>query len=430
MSTPRTLDDWLAHQLRLHPQGIALGLERAVEVWRRLGAPAPARYVITVGGTNGKGSTVAMLTAMLRHAGLRVGSYTSPHLHRYNERVSLGGMAVDDAALIEAFARVEAAREATALTYFEFGTLAALDLFARAGLDVAVLEVGLGGRLDAVNLIDADVAVITTVDLDHQAWLGEDRDAIGREKAGIARPGRPVVIGEAQPPAGLLQALEACGACSERAGVAFEIVRRAAGWRWTHRDGTALELPALALAAPVQYANAAAALAALHALERLPGQPWPGLLARAAAGLAQATLPARLQILPGRPPVIVDVGHNPQAARALADWLDAEPGPPVQAVYGALDDKDVAGVFAALGARVAHWHLAGLDADTPRGRTASDLREALASALPAASGSVHANVAQALGAAIAAAGSGGRVLAFGSFFVAAAVLEACSGAAR
>lgn len=179
----------------------------------------------------------------------------------------------------------------------------------------------------------------------------------------------------------------------------------------------------------MQYANAAAALAALHALERLPGQPWPGLLARAAAGLAQATLPARLQILSGRPAVIVDVGHNPQAARALADWLDTGPRAPVQAVYGALDDKDVAGVFAALGTRVTHWHLAGLDADTPRGRTANDLYETLARALPAASGSVHANVAQALRAAIAAAGPDGRVLAFGSFFVAAAVLEACPGPA-
>jgi dihydrofolate synthase/folylpolyglutamate synthase len=425
---PRTLAEWLAYQERVNPRAIELGLDRVREVWRRMGAAPPARRVVTVGGTNGKGSTVAMLEAMLRAAGLHVGCYTSPHLLAYNERVRIEGGDASDAALAASFERIEAARGAGAddaipLTYFEFGTLAALDLFARAALDVAVLEVGLGGRLDAVNIVDADVAVVTTVDLDHMDWLGADRDAIGREKAGIARRGRPAIVGESDPPAGLLDVLAATGARVERAGADFRAERLARGWRWTHRDGTALELPDPPLAAPVQYANAAAAVAALHALERLPGVAWP-LTAHAAAGLRTVRVPARLQVLPGEPPVIVDVGHNPQAARALAEWLDARPGGPVRAVYGALSDKDVAGVIAALGARVAHWHLAGLERDTPRGLPAAALRDALQGVSPQAAFDLHDDVGQALAAARAAARPGERVLAFGSFFVASAVLEA------
>ena len=419
----RTLAEWLSYQERVNPRGIELGLERVRTVWQRMGAPAPARWTVTVGGTNGKGSTVAMLEAMLRAAGRRVGCYTSPHLLRYNERVRIDGHDVEDRLLVESFERIEAARSEIPLTYFEFGTLAALDLFARADLDAAVLEVGLGGRLDAVNIVDADVAVITTVDLDHMDWLGADRDAIGREKAGIARRGRPAIVGETMPPGGLLDALADSGARVLRAGVDFQVERAASGWTWRHMDGTSFPLPDPALAAPVQYANAAAAIAALHAAGDALALPSGELAHVAAEGVRTARVAARLQSLGGDPELIVDVGHNPQAARALAEWLDAHPGGRVHAVYGALSDKDVDGVIAALGARVGHWHLAGLERDTPRGLPAQALSESLRRTWPGASFDLHDDVHAALAAARATAKAGERILAFGSFFVASAVLS-------
>jgi dihydrofolate synthase/folylpolyglutamate synthase len=419
----RTLEQWLAYQERVNVRSIELGLDRVRAVWQRMGAPAPARRVITVGGTNGKGSTVAMLEAMLAATGQRVGCYTSPHLLHYRERVRLDGADADDDLLTASFERIEAARGDIPLTYFEFGTLAALDLFARADLDVAVLEVGLGGRLDAVNIVDADVAIITTVDLDHMDWLGPDRDTIGVEKAGIARANRLAIVGELDPPAGLVEALARIGARVERAGLDFTVERLSEGWRWRHRDGTTLGLPDPALAAPVQYANAAAAIAGLHGLRAIDALlATMALETVAAAGLRTARVAARLQSLGGDPALIVDVGHNPQAARALAEWLDAQSGGCVHAVYGALSDKDVGGVIRALGARIDHWHLAGLEQDTPRGLPASVLAEQLKLALPQAHFEVHENVSAALAAARATAKSGDRVLAFGSFFVAAAVL--------
>jgi dihydrofolate synthase/folylpolyglutamate synthase len=431
---PRNLAEWLAYQERVNVHSIELGLDRVRQVWQRMGAPAVARRVITVGGTNGKGSTVALLEAMARAAGWRTGSFTSPHLLRYNERVRIDGAEVDDAALVASFERIEAARTAGSdpaipLTYFEFGTLAALDLFARAGLDLAVLEVGLGGRLDAVNIIDADVAVITTVDLDHMDWLGSDRDSIGREKAGIARGGRPAIVGELDPPAGLLQTLAACGATVEQAGVDFHAQRHAdGGWRWRHRDGTDMELPDPLLSAPVQYANAATAIAALHALwsqeTALSTSDWPTAISADAigAGLRAASPSARLQPLGGDPPVLVDVGHNPQAARALAAWLDAQPPARVHAVYGALGDKDVTGVIGALGARIDQWHLAGLEKASPRGLAVEALAGILQRTQPGAPFHTYVDVPAALAGARWAAQAGDRILAFGSFFVASAVL--------
>ena len=417
----RTLAEWLAYQERVNVHTIELGLDRVREVWQRMGAPAPAKQVITVGGTNGKGSTVALLEAMLTAAALRVGAFTSPHLLEYNERVRIDGANADDAALIASFERIETARGSIPLTYFEFGALAAIDLFARAGVDVALLEVGLGGRLDAVNIIDADVAVIVTVDLDHMDWLGPDRDSIGREKAGIARAGRPAIVGELDPPDGLLETLAGVGARVERAGIDFSVERHEDGWRWRHRDGSAMELPDPALAAPVQYANAATAIAALHALDLATLTP-SAFFAAVSAGLHEVRAPARLQSIGGEPPVIVDVGHNPQAARALAEWLDAQPPARVHAVYGALADKDVAGVIGALGARIDHWHLAGLDRATPRGMAVAALAAILQQTLPQALFDTHADVATALAAARATAQPGERILAFGSFFVASAVL--------
>ena len=294
--TTRDLAGWLQYQERINPRTIELGLARVRAVWEAMGAPRPAPTVITVGGTNGKGSTVAFLEAMLQAAGYRVGCFTSPHLLRYNERVRIDGKDIDDAALVASFERIEAARGELLLTYFEFGTLAAIDLIARSGVDVAVLEVGLGGRLDAVNIIDADAAIVTSVDLDHQEWLGGDRDTIGREKAFIARASRPLVLGEAEPPARLLETARQIGANVLIRGTHF---------------GAAPGAPAMS--GDFQRFNAAAAVAALRALPDLKVDD-----AAMAVGLAAARVPARLQVLPGQPAVVVDVAHNPHAARALA----------------------------------------------------------------------------------------------------------------
>jgi len=421
----RSLSDWLAYQERTHPRDIALGLDRVRAVWTAMGAPRPAPLVVTVGGTNGKGSTVALVDGMLRAAGYRVGCYTSPHLVRYNERIRLDGRDADDAALVASFERIERARGDIAQTYFEFGTLAAIDLMSRAALDVAILEVGLGGRLDAVNLVDADVAVITTIDLDHQDWLGGDRDSIGREKAGIARPGRPAIVGERQPPDGLLTALAAHGARLVRAGIDYRVEPAGsdgdAAWTWVHADGTRHALPLPALDAPVQLDNAATAIAAVHAL--VPRVVVPTAALRHA--LAAVRVPGRLQRIGEHPTTVVDVGHNPQAARALAAWIDAEHRDGrLLAVYGALSDKDTKGVMAALGDRVDHWYLAGLDGDTPRGLAGPALADSLAVVLPRAAHAVFDDVASAWAGARSAAGEGDIVLLFGSFFVASAALAA------
>lgn len=416
----RTLAEWLDYQERVHVRSIELGLVRLRSVWQALGQPAPAPQVITVAGTNGKGSTVALLEAMLLAAGRRVGAFTSPHLLAYNERVRVQGEDAADAALIGAFERIEAARGDIPLTYFEFGTLAALLIFANASLDVAVLEVGLGGRLDAVNIIDADVAVITTVGMDHMDWLGNDLDSIGREKAGIARSGRPAVVGQLQPPEGLLAALAGHNAQVQQIGQDFIAERTGDRWLWRHRGRPSVTLPLPALAAPVQLQNAATALAALHALDPrlLHADQLPAL----GAALAAVRVPARLQCLGGDPVLYVDVGHNPQAAGALAEWLDQQSFGAVHAVFGALADKDVAGVLAELGARIAHWHLVGLDPVSPRGMPDAILAGVLVQTLGAVPHELHADIPAAIVAARQQAAAGDCVLAFGSFFVASAAL--------
>jgi dihydrofolate synthase/folylpolyglutamate synthase len=439
----KTLGEWLAYQQTIHPRGIELGLDRVGEVWRRMRAPRPAPVVITVGGTNGKGSTVAFLEAMLRAGGMRVGAYTSPHILRYNERVQVEGAPVADATLVEAFERVEAARgagsdESIPLTYFEFGTLAALDIFGRGHLDVALLEVGLGGRLDAVNIIDADCAVVVTVALDHMEYLGPDRDAIGREKAGIFRAGKPAIIGETDPPPSVLEHARAVGA-------KLEVFGRDFGWSpeidlltWWHRDpeqsryvappegsSTGIVLRGeLALEGAFQYRNAATAIAALHALG--PRVRWNhAAIAADAPSRGRALLPGRLQHLQSHPDLVVDVGHNPQAARELARWLDRHPVAGVtRAVFGALADKDIESVAAALGARIDHWYLAGLVDQSPRGETIVRLAARVRAVLPDAAIDAFPDVDTALAAARTAASGEDRILAFGSFHVVAPVLAA------
>jgi dihydrofolate synthase/folylpolyglutamate synthase len=421
----KSLAEWLDHQQRSHPRAIELGLERVRMVWERMGAPRVAPVVITVGGTNGKGSTVAFLEAMLGAAGKRVGCYTSPHLLRYNERVRLAGVEATDDALVAAFERIEAARtaaaEPVALTYFEYGTLAAVGMFAHAGLDTAVREGGLGGRRDAVHIIDADAAIVTTVDLDHQDWLGADRDSIGREKAGIFRAGRPAVIGSADAPAALLAEAARIGAKVVRAGTDYTFARTVAGWSW-QSGATVLDLPLPALAAPCQVDNAAAALAALHCLRDRLG--WDG--GAQARGVAEANVAARLQRFarPGRAEVLVDVAHNPQAARVLAQWLREHPARGrTHTVFGALEDKDIEGIVEPFD-RVDEWLLAGLDALTPRGTSPERLRERVARERPElARAQSCAGPADALRHARDHAAPADRIVAFGSFFVAAAALE-------
>ncbi len=414
----RTLADWLAYIDQQHPKSIAMGLERVREVAMRIQLGKPASYVITVGGTNGKGSTVAFIEAIARANGWKVGTYTSPHLLRYNERVRIDGVEVDDTSLVAGFEAVDAARCDTALTYFEYGTLCALWLFQRAALDLAVLEVGLGGRLDAVNIIDADASIITTVDLDHQEWLGDDIEAIGFEKAGIARPFKPLVLGDDDPPSSVLRHAYAIGASAWRIGCDFfaEPIDDA-HWRW-REVGYSIDLPMPALAAPVQLRNAACAIAALRSItDDIDEYAY-------ALGVANARVAGRLQRLErDGVEVLVDVAHNPQAARALADWVREQPRRPTLAVYAALADKDVVGVVEQLDGLLDGWHVAGLADAGLRGQDVDAFAERLVGTT-AADAARHVDVGTALIAAIQQAQRGGRVLVFGSFHAAGAALRA------
>ena len=422
------LADWLAWQETLHPSAIDLGLERVRAVAQRLGLEQLPGRTITIAGTNGKGSVATLVAALLQACGLGVGLYTSPHLLRYNERIVINGQPVTDAALCRAFAAIDAARGATSLTYFEFGTLAAAYLFAEARLDVQVLEVGLGGRLDAVNLWDADVAVITSVDLDHQQWLGNTREAIGREKAGILRPGRPVVLGEAQPPHSVLAQAQHCGAGPVyRADQDFALEH--GQWRWQTRrrelplsdaGGTRDRVLPVAPLAPngitacagmagrvvtAREQNTATALAVLEVLGL-----WPQFSDALQQALAQRPV-GRLQCLGEQPQWLLDVAHNPQAVAELARWLAAYPvtGPTV-AVFGVFADKDLAGILAAIQAHIDVWQVIGL----PAARSADPV--ILQQMLLAHGASVQIVEPEAAFAQVRnSAGMDGRVVVFGSF---------------
>jgi len=416
---PGSLEGWLAYLETLHPQAIALGLDRVRAVHARLHA-AIACPVVTIAGTNGKGSTAAMLASMLRAAGFRTGLYTSPHILCYNERVVIDGVAADDAALCEAFAAVEAVRGDVALTYFEFGTLAALWLFARRALDALVLEVGLGGRLDAVNIVDADVAVLTRVGIDHVDYLGATREDIGREKAGIFRAGRPAVIAERDLPASVVAHAEAIGAPMLRLGRDFDFTDERTQWRYRGPRGERYGLPVPALRGTFQLANAATALAVLDCLhERLP------VMAGAVRdGLVRVEWPARFQVLPGRPLVVLDVAHNPQAATTLAASL-GEMGfhPRTYAVFAALADKDVEGVARALRGRIDRWFVAG----TPgaRGQSAARLAARMRDAgIDADAIDTSDDIGDAWAKARDAATDADRIVVFGSFVTVARVLAA------
>jgi dihydrofolate synthase/folylpolyglutamate synthase len=413
---PGTLQQWLEYIERLHPQRIALGLERVERVRGALGLQ-PRFPVITVGGTNGKGSVCAMLESVLHCAGYRVGCYTSPHLLRYNERVRIARTEAADGELTRAFTEVERARGGTPLTYFEIGTLAAMQLFAEHRVEVAVLEVGLGGRLDAVNAFDADCAVVTTVDIDHVDFLGGDREAIGREKAGIFRAGRPAVCADTSPPHNLIRHAADIGARLLLIGKDFGATPRGSEWQYWGPAGKRGALPYPALRGSCQLANAAAAVTALECLrERLPLA-----VNDIRAGLLQAENPGRFQVLPGRPAVILDVAHNPQAARALAASLTAMGGGGrTFAVFAMLKDKDIGGVVAAVKPHVAHWYIAGLSG--ARGASVAQLAQAFQTASVTAVTACD-DVAAAYMQACDIAAENDRIVVFGSFFTVAAVMH-------
>jgi len=412
------LAGWLGHIETLHPRAIELGLDRVGAVRRALAADLSCP-VITVGGTNGKGSTCAMLEAILLAAGYRTGVYTSPHLLRYNERVRIDGREVGDEQLAAAFSNVEAARSGVNLTYFEFGTLAAWDLFCRSALDVVILEVGLGGRLDAVNLFDSDCAILTSVDLDHMEWLGDTREQIGFEKAHIFRDGRPAICADPLPPQSVIDYADAIGADLQRIGRDFGYQGDRQQWGFWGRGGKRAGLAYPALRGANQLLNASAALAALDTLRaRIPVG-----MNDVRKGLSLVELPGRFQVMPGRPVVVLDVAHNPHACAVLADNLSNMGfAPNTFAVLGMLRDKDMAGVVARMAARVDRWHVATLEG--PRGATAGELARVLKHAGVKTPVLLFDSPRQAYAAALGEAGENDRIVVFGSFLTVSNVMAA------
>lgn len=416
MPEQRTLAEWLEYVERLHPATIEMGLERVARVRDAL-ARAFSGPIIIVGGTNGKGSTCAMLEAILRAEGYRVGLYTSPHLLHYNERVRINGVPVEDRRLAEAFAAVESARGDTPLTYFEFGTLAAWYLFTTVPLDVLVLEVGLGGRLDAVNAFDADCSVVTRVSIDHVDYLGADRESIGAEKAGIFRSGKPAICADSDPPRSLLAHAESIGADLQLLGRDFRYEGGRTQWRFIGRGGARPGLAPPALRGGRQLVNASACLAALDALSnRLPIS-----MQAIRLGLATVELPGRFQVLPGRPAVVLDVAHNPDAAATLAANLsDMGFYPETHAVIGMLKDKDIEGVCRAMKGRVSAWFVCELSG--ARAAPAQMIAEAIRKT--GAGGEVFTfdSPREAFAAARRRASENDRILVFGSFLTVADVM--------
>ena len=415
-----TLAEWLAWQETIHPVEMDLGLSRTRLVHEALGGGRPPPFpIVTVAGTNGKGSTVAFAQALLTAAGARTGTYTSPHLVDYNERIRIDGEPVPDAAIMTAFDRIDRARGGVTLTYFEFGTLAAVEVFRAAGVDAAVLEVGIGGRLDAVNVFDADAAVVTPIDIDHVHWLGPDRESIGREKAGIFRPERPAVIADRDPPASLVAEAERIGARCLRLGRDFDAVPAGEGWRWRGPEGGLDELPSPPLAGRFQLDNAAAALMALDAIGRLPE---PAAVRR---GIAGTRLAGRFQVLPGEVPVVLDIAHNPHAARSLAATLRSSrtPGREI-AVAGLLEDKDAAGVVDATADVFDRWYVA--QPAGARGGSAEALARTVRLRVRNATVEVCGDVPSALRRARAAVRPGDRIVVFGSCYTVGEVLASAS----
>jgi dihydrofolate synthase/folylpolyglutamate synthase len=425
MTSPRSLSQWLAHCEQLNPRSMEFArerveftLDRVLQVQARLGIRFDCP-LITVAGTNGKGSTCAMIESIARHAGYRTALSIKPHLVHFEERCRFDGAMVDASDLLPHFEAVEAARGSLALTYFEFTTLVILRAFMHAKPDVAILEVGLGGRLDAANAFDADCAVLTNVALDHTEYLGPTREAIGREKAQIFRAGRPAIVGDPEPPQSVLEHARAIGADLWQHGRDFRLQGDRQQWSWSGRKRRYSGLAYPALRGANQLLNAATALAALESLhERLP---IPAQAVR--TGLALVELPGRFQIVPGQPVLVLDVAHNPQAAGALAVSLD-QMGfyPRTLAVFGVMADKDIAQVVAPLRPLVDAWFVT--DLPLPRAAKAVDLaREIVAPPHGGTRVSTFAAPSDALAAALAEATPADRIVAFGSFYTVGGVLK-------
>ena len=429
-TTIDTLEGWLAHCERLHPHTIEMGLERVSEVARRMALRFDCP-VITVAGTNGKGSTCAMIEAVAREAGYRTGVYSSPHLVHFEERCRLRGEAVDASDLIAHFAAVESARapndpkngETISLSYFEFTTLAILRLLSQAPLDLVILEVGLGGRLDATNIIDADCMVITSIDVDHVEYLGPDRESIGREKAGIMRTGKPVIVSDPVPPQSVIDHALEIGADLWRFGQDFNFSGDKQQWAWAGRGRRYAGMAYPALRGANQLATAPGALAALEALrERIP------VTAQAVRnGLSMVELPGRFQIIPGQPTLVLDVAHNAHSVAALTANLDAMGYfPTTHAVLGAMADKDLAPMLAKVAPLIDRWYFT--DLPTARAASAAELQQKwnalqmVAGARRSVPTATFASPQKALDAAVAAADPTDRIVVFGSFYTVGGVL--------
>jgi dihydrofolate synthase / folylpolyglutamate synthase len=422
------LEAWLQKIAQQHSKKIELGLDRIAQVAQAMGFARSAQgfalgmVSIVVGGTNGKGSTCAMLESILLAAGFRVATYTSPHLIHFNERLRFNGQPVSDEEFVQAFARVESAQQGVSLTYFEFTTLAAFDLIRLKQPDVAILEVGLGGRLDAVNLIDSDCAVLTSVDLDHQAFLGDTREKIGWEKAHIARRGKPLICADPLPPDTVIQVARELGADLWKIGEDFNFQGDRQQWSWAGRGSRRNAMAYPALRGVNQLLNASAALAALASLkDRIPVTQGD-----VRQGLALVELPGRFQVLPGQPAVVLDVAHNPHAAGVLAANLD-QMGffPNTYAVVGMLADKDAREVFHRLKDRIDAWYLADLSGEDVTGReqTAAALRDQLLQVIPQAQAQCFGSPSEAFRAAKLAAEPNDRIVVFGSFLTVASVIN-------
>ncbi len=415
-----SLQGWLNWQEGLHPRVIDLGLDRAAGVYQQLNPAQTKPPTVTVAGTNGKGSCIAYLEAIYRAQGYKVGAYTSPHILHYNERIRIDGQPVADEPICAAFERIEAIRGDTTLSYFEFGTLAALDIFWRSKVDVQLLEVGLGGRLDAVNIVDADVAIVTSICIDHVDWLGETRELIAREKAGIFRTGIPSVIGDIDPPASLFEVADEKKTPLLCIGKDFGYQKTAGGWNWRCGDRRMNDLPVPALSGEHQFRNAAAVLAAIEVLQGM----LPVRRDSVCRGLQQVDLQGRFQLMPGDVPVLLDVSHNPQAVRTLLEYLQQNfSGVKIHAVFAMMQDKDIGGVIRIIKPVIDHWYIAPLA--NPRAASEEAIRRCfLDNRIDDAEGG-FADFAGAFNAARQRAESGDLIVVFGSFFLVSAYLSSC-----
>jgi len=407
-----TLKGWLSWQESSHPLTIDLGLERVARVYNALNPTGVKPLTITVAGTNGKGSCVAYLESIYRAQGYRVGAYTSPHILKYNERIKIDGKPLSDDLICDAFERIETVRDHTSLSYFEFGTLAALDIFSRADLDIQLLEVGLGGRLDAVNIVEPDVAIISSIGIDHVAWLGETREAIGYEKAGIFRASVPAIVGDPLPPKSLRQVADDKNACFYALGKDFGYTKQQNEWQWFTGKKQISHLPEPALKGEHQYRNASAVImATVQLADKLPidGQS-------IRQGLQNVQLPGRFQLLEGVIPVLLDVGHNPEAVRTLVEYLTQNfPNRRIHAIFSMMRDKDIAEVLRIMNPVVYDWFFAPLA--NVRAATETLMREIFSRHVMDNVSFGYMGFADAFAAAKKQAGKEDLLLVFGSFFL-------------